>query len=90
MSTRTAEFAGLGEHKGKIAVGRDADLVVFDTGDEYLITADIIKYRHKITPYEGTTVKGVVRRTYLRGSVVYSEGQLTGEPRGKALLRNQL
>ena len=56
----------------------------------YLITADIIKFRHKITPYEGTTVKGVVKRTYVRGSVVYNDGQLVGEPKGKALLKNQL
>jgi allantoinase len=90
MASRPAEFAGLGEHKGKIEVGYDADLVVFDDKGAYLITADIIKFRHKITPYEGTTVKGVVKRTYVRGSVVYNDGQLVGEPKGKALLKNQL
>lgn len=90
MATRPAEFAGLGELKGKIAKGYDADLVVFDDAGEYLITADIIKYRHKITPYEGRTVKGVVERTYVRGSTVYCNGELQGEPIGKPLLKNQL
>jgi allantoinase len=90
MATRPAEFAGLGDRKGKIAIGYDADLVVFDDAGEYLITADIIKYRHKITPYEGKTVCGVVERTYVRGTAVYREGELVGEPVGRPLLKNQL
>jgi allantoinase len=90
MSTRPAAFAGLEHRKGAIAVGHDADLVVFDDTGEYLITADIIKYRHKITPYEGRTVTGVVSRTYLRGQPVYNAGDITGSPRGKPLLKHQL
>ncbi|MEH6582961.1 MAG: allantoinase AllB [Halioglobus sp.] len=90
MATRPAVFAGLGDRKGKIASGYDADLVVFDDRGEYLITADIIKYRHKITPYEGKTVKGVIERTYVRGHVVYQEGEIIGEPLGKPLLKHQL
>ncbi|MEH6591897.1 MAG: allantoinase AllB [Halioglobus sp.] len=90
MATRPAAFAGLDQHKGSIAVGRDADLVVFDDAGEYLITADIIKYRHKITPYEGRTVTGLVKRTYLRGQTVYQAGEITGSPRGKPLLKHQL
>jgi allantoinase len=64
--------------------------VVFDDTGEYLITADIIKYRHKITPYEGKTVRGVVERTYVRGTSVYREGELLGEPVGMPLLKHQL
>jgi allantoinase len=90
MATRPAQFAGLGSRKGKIAVGLDADLVVFDDDGEYLITPDIIKYRHKITPYEGKTVKGLVQRTYVRGAMVYSNGELQGPPVGLALLRHEL
>ncbi|MFT4825678.1 MAG: allantoinase, partial [Cryomorphaceae bacterium] len=90
MSTRPAQFAGLGNLKGKIATGYDADLIVFDDDGEYLITADIIKYRHKITPYEGKTVQGIVRSTYVRGTKVYAEGKLIGEPVGKPLLKHKL
>ncbi|MEH6570180.1 MAG: allantoinase AllB [Halioglobus sp.] len=90
MATRPAQFAGLGARKGQIAPGFDADLLVFDDIGEYLITADIIKYRHKITPYEGRTVKGVVLRTYVRGAIVYQDGELTGSPRGQALLKQTL
>ncbi|MFK8048962.1 MAG: allantoinase AllB [Halioglobus sp.] len=90
MATRPAQFAGLGEHKGKIAPGFDADLIVFDDIGEYLITADIIKYRHKVTPYEGRMVKGIVRSTYVRGTKVYTEGNLLGAPVGKPLLKHAL
>jgi len=90
MATRPAAFAGLGDRKGKIAIGYDADLVVFDDEGEYLITADIIKYRHKITPYEGKTVTGIVNRSYVRGSEVYRDGELVGPPMGQAILKHQL
>jgi allantoinase len=90
MATQPAAFAGLEHRKGSIAVGQDADLVVFDDAGEYQITADIIKYRHKITPYEGRVVTGLVKRTYLRGQRVYHAGDITGSPRGKPLLKHQL
>jgi allantoinase len=86
MATRPAEFAGLGERKGKIAVGYDADLVVFDDKAGYVIHPDMILYRHKITPYEGKAVQGVVRQTYLRGHKVFAGGQMLGAPQGSPLL----
>jgi len=88
MATRPAMFAGLGERKGKIAAGYDADLVVFDDCASYTITADMIKYRHKITPYEGRVVSGLTERTYVRGQLVYRAGELLGAPVGEALLSN--
>ncbi|HHJ35165.1 MAG TPA: allantoinase AllB [Gammaproteobacteria bacterium] len=91
MATRPAIFAGLGDYKGKIAPGYDADLLIFDDSAEYVIDAEMIKYRHKITPYEGRRVSGVVERTYVRGIPVYAEGMLLGTPVGHSLLaKNQI
>ena len=86
MSTRPAEFAGLKGRKGKIAIGYDADLIVFDENARYTITADMIKYRHKITPYEGREVQGTIIDTYLRGALVLDKGELVGTPQGLPLL----
>jgi len=86
MATEPAIFAGLGHRKGKIACGFDADLVIFDSEQSYIIDPHIIKYRHKITPYQGREVKGVIKRTYVRGHAVYSDNQLLGEPIGKPIL----
>jgi allantoinase len=86
MATQPAEFAGLAERKGRIAPGYDADLVVFDDSADFVITSDIIKYRHKITPYEGRTVKGVIDKTLVRGRPVYADGDMVGTPAGQAIL----
>ncbi|MCZ6828307.1 MAG: allantoinase AllB [Gammaproteobacteria bacterium] len=90
MASRPAEFAGLGSRKGRIEVGCDADLVVFNDSAEYEITPDIIKYRHKITPYEGHHVRGTVEKTLLRGVPVFNAGEMLGAPTGRPLLRHML
>ena len=86
MATRPARFAGLGDKKGRIAVGFDADLVVFDEAEQYIISAEMIQYRHKITPYEGKQVCGRVQQTFVRGAEVYAFGEFPGQPRGEPLL----
>ena len=88
MSTRPAQFAGLGDCKGRLASGYDADLVVFDEAGSYVIQPEIIKYRHKVTPYEGRLVHGVVKATYVRGQKVYSDGNFADAPVGKPILRH--
>ena len=88
MATEPANFAGLGNRKGKIACGYDADLVLFDSEKNYCIESKLIKYRHKITPYEGRIVTGMVKRTYVRGEVVYKDNKLLGKPIGKPILAN--
>ena len=88
MATRPAQFAGLGHNKGKISEGYDADIIVFDDKDRYTISADMIKYRHKITPYEGKEVQGKILNTFVRGQQVYAGGELIGTPIGKPLLAN--
>ncbi|WP_020406403.1 allantoinase AllB [Hahella ganghwensis] len=87
MSTATADFIGLGHKKGRIAPGYQADLLIFDPETEYEITTDMIKHRHKITPYEGRNVFGEVKQTYLRGQLVYDNGQFSQGPMGEPLLR---
>ncbi|MFT4518978.1 MAG: allantoinase [Halioglobus sp.] len=89
MSSRPAQFAGLEDRKGEIAEGRDADLVLFDDAGEYTITPEIIKYRHKITPYKGRRVRGIVERTWLRGQMIYNEGEILGQATGQPLLKQQ-
>ena len=88
MATQPAIFAGLGHRKGQIACGFDADLVVFDPSANYCIDPEMIKYRHKVTPYAGRKVKGVVERTYVRGQIVYQDNELIGQPVGQPILAN--
>ena len=89
MSHETAKFAGLDAMKGQIAEGYHADLLVFDDKAEYQISNEMIKHRHKITPYAGKTVCGEVKRTYVRGQLVYCDDQFGQTPVGRPLLKGR-
>jgi allantoinase len=85
MSERPAYLVGLGARKGAIATGRDADLVVWDPEEEFTVDASVLQHRHKVTPYEGMRLRGVVRETWVRGERVYNRGHFVHEPRGQLL-----
>jgi allantoinase len=82
MCRAPARMAGFGR-KGAIEVGYDADLVVFDPNAGF--TSQISALAS--TPYEGRPLRGVVKRTYLRGALVYEEGRPMDAPRGRLLTR---
>ena len=86
MSTAPARLAGL-TAKGAIAVGRDADLVIWDPEATFVVDPAALYHRHPITPYAGRTLRGVVRTTMLRGTVIYDDGQFTSDPTGRLVLR---
>jgi allantoinase len=83
MALRPAELVGL-RHKGKIATGADADLCAFAPDETFTVDASTLRHRHPVTPYHGRTLRGVVRRTWLRGSEV--DG---GLPRGRLLRKGE-
>lgn len=66
-----AKLAGLGERKGRIAVGCDADLVAFDPEFEWTVSSSELRQRHPVTPYAGRRLSGRVMRTWVRGREVY-------------------
>jgi len=83
MSSAPAALAGIGHRVGALAAGRDANFVVFDTEAEFAVTANILHYRHAISPYLNETLRGAVKATYLRGAAVYREGAFAPEPLGR-------
>ncbi|RLU03611.1 MAG: allantoinase AllB [Ketobacter sp.] len=87
MAQTPADIAGLGNFKGRIAAGYDADFLVFDTQAQQTVTADTIKHKHKISPYLGKILTGVVTETWLRGRPIYQYDQYVGSARGRSLLR---
>ncbi len=74
MSAAPADLAHLGARKGRIAVGYDADLVIWDPDAEWIVEPARLQQRHKLTPYAGRTLRGAVRETYVRGQRVWSHG----------------
>ncbi len=69
MSTNPAKIIGI--DKGNLAVGKVADIVVFDINEQYEINSDTFKSMGKNTPFNGRKVYGKVLYTIVNGKVVY-------------------
>ncbi len=82
-----AQLAGLERKKGSIAVGCYADLVIWDPDEKFRMDPAQLLHRHKITPYAGRELKGVVTTTFLRGRKIFDRGEFSAGPIGHALLR---
>jgi allantoinase len=78
-----ARLAGLDSLKGAVAAGADADLVFFNPEASFRVAPEINEHRHKLTPYDGRELKGVVEATYLRGKKIYERGNFVERPSGR-------
>jgi allantoinase len=87
LARAPAALAGLDRVKGAIAVGRDADLVVWDPDAIRVVDGASLFHRHPVTPYHGVRVLGDVKTTLVRGEVVFDRGEIIGPPRGCLLSR---
>ena len=81
-ATNAAKLYGLYPTKGTIAIGSDADMVIWDTQKRVIITQDIMHDAMDYTPYEGREVTGWPVATLLRGRPVWRDGEFTGEAGG--------
>jgi len=81
MCEGPAAIAGI--QKGAIRPGFDADLVVWSPEESFVVTPAIVEHRHKITPYAGERLRGVVKATYLRGRKVWQDGRTISSPSGQ-------
>ncbi len=90
MCHAPAELAGLAKRKGEIAVGRDADLVVWNPEASFRVEPEGLFHRHKLTPYARKELCGVVETTFLRGQVVYAQGEFPAGAAGRISLRGRV
>jgi len=78
-STNVARMYGLYPRKGTIAIGADADLVIWNDGLDLAITNALLHHNVDYTPYEGRRIKAWPQITLSRGEVVWSRPELHGE-----------
>jgi dihydropyrimidinase len=76
LATNPAKLLGLFPRKGMLAVGSDADLVVFDPERETTLSATALHSRADHTIYEGETVCGAPESVMVRGELVVERGEL--------------
>jgi dihydropyrimidinase len=80
LATNPARYFGLYPRKGTIAVGSDADLVIFDPDKKHTITAATQHSKTDYNLYEGTEVRGAPETVLLRGNVLVDGGELVAKP----------
>ena len=85
MSAAPSALAGLAGRKGAIAAGADADVVVWNPDEEFTVDAPKLQQRHKLTPYAGRRLHGLVRETFLRGERVWARSGLAHHASGQLL-----
>ncbi len=88
FATNPARIFGLYPRKGTIAVGSDADLVLFDPARTRVLDERRLHSRAGYDPFHGLEVRGVPVLTLSRGEVVARDGELLSRPgRGEHLMR---
>lgn len=78
MCSGPAKLAGLEARKGALAPGQDADIVVWDPEASFVVEPDMLLHRHKVTPYLGRTLYGMIHSTFVGGRAAHNMLTATG------------
>jgi dihydropyrimidinase len=89
VSTAPAKLFGLYPRKGTVAVGSDADLIVFDPNEEQIISVKTHHMRVDYSMFEGTRVKGVTKTVLSRGRTIIDNGRFTGKAGAGGFLKRE-
>jgi allantoinase len=86
LSWKPAQRFGL-HTKGDLAPGFDADIALVDPDESFVVRAAESESEQGYSPFEGQELRGRVKSTFLRGSLVYHAGEVVGPARGRYLRR---
>jgi allantoinase len=95
-AVNTSKQVGLSHKKGSLRPGMDADICVFDDEAEWVVGMEQMLFRNKVSPYQGRTMRGQVKETWVRGQKVFERGggnggfvRKKGLPVGELLLEKR-
>jgi dihydropyrimidinase len=89
-STGPARLFGLYPRKGVLAVGSDADLVIYDPSGTRRVSHTMLHENVDYTPYEGISLAGGVRTVVLRGQILVEQGEFVGPSRRGSFLKRAI
>ncbi|KAN0008702.1 hypothetical protein ACTFIU_009429 [Dictyostelium citrinum] len=91
LSNGPAKLVGLNDRKGSIEIGRDADFVVFNPNESFIVDEKKLLLKNKYSAYNGEQLFGVVYETILRGNSIYKKGdEKIKKIIGKRLIKSNL
>ena len=85
MCEAPSRLANLSTRKGSIAAGYDADLVIWDPSESFVVDPARLQHRHPVTPYAGRRLRGVVKETFVGGRHAFRDGEFPA-PSGMLLV----
>ena len=88
LSWNPAQRYGIGS-KGDIAPGFDADIVLVDPEESFIVGETDSPSKQGYSPMDGQKISGTIKQTFLRGQLVYENGQVIGQPQGQYVMRNK-
>ncbi|KAB5542471.1 allantoinase [Coniochaeta sp. 2T2.1] len=94
-SQATARQVGLSHRKGGLKAGLDADVCVFDDGEEWTLRTGDMRWKNRVSPWEGKKFLGRVRETWVRGRKVFEFGEgergfVCGGPVGEPIVERRM
>lgn len=87
LSQNPAKLIGQSQRKGQLTKGYDADLLVLAADAQFTVTEQLLHHRHKVSPYLGRELSGVVTHTFLAGEEVFRQPDFLHLNRGQLLVR---
>ncbi len=88
MCENPSKLLGLDNKKGKIVPGYDADLIIWNPEEKLIVQEETIQHKHKGTPYATLDMVGVVKKTFVGGSLVFDNGEFISLSAGEIILNN--
>lgn len=90
LTAQPAVFLQLDKRKGKLAVGYDADIIIWNPDDKFEVIAEDILHRYNCSPYNGEQLFGTVQQTIVNGTTVFKNRQIVNKENkfGRILLND--
>ena len=86
LTSKPAEFLGLQNSIGQLAIGYDADITIWQPEASFSVNKGLIEHRHKATPYLHQTLFGKINSTIVNGKFAFQNGKVEISPFGKKLI----